>query len=224
MKKILIGLSAVAIVVATVPLFAAFEAHVINVTARIENALRVHPEGTNFGTVFPQEYLVRALTIGTSDSFCKIDQRRVLSIDYKIKQKPKPRPEYVAQVGVDAARQWCHDNYPPVPYDPQDPAWIAYLANCYPSMCAYLSKQPKYPESGDTGILAYHDPFDPSSVAYGTINKDTDDSDEWVIDLDVPCFKGHCDQSWTHPGWELPPQLESQTFGCDLWVEVTGIY
>ena len=53
MKKVLLVVGAVVIVLVTVPLFAAFEAHVINVTARIENALYVHPESRDFGTVFP---------------------------------------------------------------------------------------------------------------------------------------------------------------------------
>ena len=44
MKKILIVSAAILTSVAVMPLFAAFEAHVINVTAEIENALFVHPE------------------------------------------------------------------------------------------------------------------------------------------------------------------------------------
>ena len=32
-----------------------------------------------------------------------------------------------------------------------------------------------------------------------------------------------CAQDWTHHGWELPAELESVIFGCDLWIEVTSI-
>jgi len=32
-----------------------------------------------------------------------------------------------------------------------------------------------------------------------------------------------CAQDWIHYGYELDPSQESQIFGCDLWIEVTGI-
>ena len=41
MKKILLSLGALAAVMIALPMFSAFEAHVINVTATIENALSV---------------------------------------------------------------------------------------------------------------------------------------------------------------------------------------
>ena len=53
MKKIFLGLGALALAIAVVPMFAAFEAHVINVTASIENALYVPLKEIKFGTVFP---------------------------------------------------------------------------------------------------------------------------------------------------------------------------
>ena len=226
-KKILLGLGTILAVVAGVAGMAAYEAHVINVTAKIENALRVHPqESMNFGTVFPQEYRTRSLTIGTSDSFCAEGQTRVTSIDYKIVQKPKPVPAYEEQVGEDDARKWCHDNYPTEPYPGQttqgELEWDDYMVNCYYPLCAYLSKTPVLAETGDIGVPAFHDPW--FEVAYGTIDKYADDSDQWIIDLDVPCFENQCAQDWTHQGWELPADLESEIFGCDLWVEVTGIY
>src|SRR3990167_11272254 len=121
-KKLILGLSAILVALAVVPMFAAFEAHVINVTATIENALYVHPESRNFGTMFPQEYKGMGIFVTFSESFSAENQQRVDDVDYVIKQKPKPRPEYVSEVGLDAARQWCHDNY----------GIIDYLDNCYP--------------------------------------------------------------------------------------------
>ncbi len=53
-KKLLMGLGAVLAVVAGVAGMAAYEAHIINVTAKIENALSVTTEAIDFGTVFPQ--------------------------------------------------------------------------------------------------------------------------------------------------------------------------
>src|SRR3989338_7252207 len=69
------------------PLFAAFEAHVINVTARIENALFVPVKSINFGTVFPQEKLDKFFDVQLSQSFR--DESRVDDVDFFIRQKPK---------------------------------------------------------------------------------------------------------------------------------------
>jgi hypothetical protein len=49
MKKVFISLAAVGTALAVLPMFAAFEAHVINVTATIENALSVNATPIAFG-------------------------------------------------------------------------------------------------------------------------------------------------------------------------------
>ena len=224
-QKILLSLIAIIAVVSGVAALSAYEAHVINVTAKIENALRIIPPDRelNFGTVFPQEYFQKSFFVTTSDSFCETDQTRVLQIDYKIVQKPKPiwpqtedcRESHlrIDFEDIDEARAYCHE-------------YLENLDCCYPSLCPYLSKLLRYEDPEpytDYGVPAFHDPSDPSSVAEGTIHKYYDLWDEWIIDLDVPCFEGMCAQEWTHYGWELDPNLESETFGCDLWFEVTGI-
>src|SRR3972149_10696240 len=103
-KKLILGLAAIATILVTLPMFAAFEAHVINVTAQIENSLFVHPQSRQFGTVFPQEYKEQGIFVTFSESFSAAEQTRVGNIDYQIVQKPKPRPEYESQAGKDAAR------------------------------------------------------------------------------------------------------------------------
>jgi len=238
-KRLLLTFASVGAVLVMLPLFSAFEAHIINVTAQIENALYVHPQSREFGTVFPQENLAQGVFVTFSESFSATDQTRVGNVDYKIVQKPEPRPEYISQVGVDQARLWCEENLPQTPYDANDTSWQDFLANCYPSLCPYLSKDPdNYPAPGnDVGVPAFHDPTATSSIALGTINKfGTDVGDNWIIDLAVPCFEGSCAQDWadfvhsknpdvTDPAsYELPADLEHQIFGCDLWVEVTNIY
>lgn len=226
------------------PLFAAFEAHVVNVTARIENALFVHPESLEYGTVFPQEHLNSSFFITFSRSFSTVSQRRVGKVDYIIKQKPKPREEKVAALGgAEAARDWCHLNSPADPRDPSD----SYYQNCYPSLCPYLSKHPDdLPATGpngknDVGLPPFHNPN--TEFAKGTLVKfnangntqNNDPGDTWTVDLAVPCFDGFCAQDWAafvkklNPAadplsYMLLPTLEHQVFGCDLWVEVTKIY
>ena len=98
-KKLILGLSAILVALAVAPMFAAFEAHVINVTATIENALYVHPESREFGTVFPQEYKEQGIFVTFSQSFSATGQNRVGTVEYVIKQKPKPRPAFVNSVG-----------------------------------------------------------------------------------------------------------------------------
>jgi len=232
-------------VLAVVPMFAAFEAHVVNVTARIENALFVHPAEIAYGTVFPQEHLWSDFFLSFSESFSAGDQTRVGTVEYVIKQKPKPRAEYVAAVGVEAARDYCHLTDPVDAGNLNDP----YYANCYPNLCPYLSKHEMTPDGGNPlnplendgpAIPPFHDPDNPASWAVGKIVKlpaiGRDSSDDWYIDLAVPCFKGHCAQDWAsfvtglnpnvvNPNeYQLPASLEHEVFGCDLWVEVTDIY
>jgi len=247
-RKLFIGSVAAGFTgLALLPLVAAFEAHVVNVTARIENALFVHPESLEYGTVFPQEHLDSSFLITFSQSFSQTLQNRVGKLDYLIKQKPKPRESFRNEVGVEAARDFCHENGPANVGDPNDP----YYAKCFPNLCPYLSKHPdNIPATGpnannDVGVTAFHYPDDPASWAKGKMVKfnsngntiGNDPSDNWTIDLAVPCFKGMCAQDWQKfvatmsasstinaDDFTLPPGLEHQVFGCDLWVEVTKIY
>jgi len=219
-KKIAIAILSALTVVGGIVAISAFEAHVINVTAHIENALRVHSDKYEFGTVFPQEKFTGAGTytfeVGTSDSFCATAQTRVLNIDYKIIRKPKPINP--------ADHQYCYDhrNDATKPTD--------YYQRCYPNMCAGLSAHPLLPGSNDTGFDSFTDPE--TIIALGRLHKKVvlsdplpdNRTDVWELDLDVPCFKGQCAQDWTHQGYELDPAFEGQTFGCDYWVEVTNIY
>src|SRR3989344_8796910 len=112
MRKLLLTLATVALVLVSVPVFSAFEAHVVNVTAKIENALFVHPQSIEYGTVFPQEHLLSDFFLTFSESFSMDSQTRVGKVDYVIKQKPKPREAFLEEMGVEAARDWCHSNVP----------------------------------------------------------------------------------------------------------------
>lgn len=236
-KKILISLLAVVVIVGGMAALSAWEAHVINVIARIENALSVTPEEIAFGTVFPQEYLTKPLTISMSDSFLAED--RVDDIEYIIAQKPKPRnPEdwqYCLEEWESALDEvmgcfmycyagggndeYCWHQCKDILFNYADPEV------CYPPLCPWLSKMPDgTPEPGnDEGVMPFEGIFD---VAYGRLAKSEEDiEDTWIIDLIVSCFQGMCaqDYSWEEYGPPLPPEFEGETFGCDLWIEVTGI-
>jgi hypothetical protein len=237
-KKILLSLVAIVAVAGGVAAMSAFEAHIINVTAIIENALSVSPPEIEFGTVFPQEKLYQPLTIALSSSF--LGEDRVDDVGYMIHQKPKPKtPE---------DREYCLEH-------------SENLERCYPSLCPVLSKLPdELPEpenykANDKGISVPHpdpecsdgedndgdgfidfpedqecfsanddDEMYPGDMpqVFGYLAKSIGDTeDTWTIDLVVPCFEGMCEQGYVGP--TLDSALEGQIFGCDLWVEVVGI-
>lgn len=163
MKKILLALGALAVALITIPMFAAFEAHVINVTAKIENALAVQTEAIRFGTVFPEELLLKDFDVQLSSSF--LEEDRVDDVRYHIKQKDKPlNPEaFVDERGEQcpgpgqgciSSTQFCHTHRPTDPGNPED----SYYGVCFPSLCPYLSKDSDNDEQvdNDGSIGAFH--------------------------------------------------------------------
>ena len=228
MKKVLLSFAAVALVVASVPLFAAFEAHVINVTAHIENALNTHGGPIDFGTVFPQEYLERNFTVFLSDSF--MSQERVHDVSYVIKQKPKCLCDRWIDLKIDGPTPppICPEGqYAPVHYATHEcPEGYTEML----SLCPYLSKLPVNDEPGDVGIPSYFVP-DPSGGscqevtdpehAMGLLSLFNDNIDEWTVDLKVPPVDGYVGQDWPLGCPTL--SADSLDYGCDLWIEVTDI-
>ncbi|MEK7561011.1 MAG: hypothetical protein AAB539_03595 [Patescibacteria group bacterium] len=252
-KKLLLGTASLLTAISILPLFAAFEAHVINVTARIENALTVPMEHIRFGTVFPQEYLVRDLPIRLSQSF--LDEPRVDDVEYFIRQKPKC--VITRANGTE--------------YNPDDPTATGHvklnevdvpIIDCgtaprplqtgetwgpLPLLCPYLSKHENSADGNeqenDGSLPAFHEPWtwQGRQLVWTDVNgrlvkSAGDTADNWIIDLAVPCFGGYCAQDWAgfvaahNPQeaqnaehWTQPIENEHKIFGCDLWVEVKGI-
>jgi hypothetical protein len=88
-KKLILSLVALVAISLGIVGMSAFEAHVVNVTARIENALSVPLEenGISFGTVFPEEVAYKTLDMSLSQSF--LAQNRLDDVKYMLRQKPK---------------------------------------------------------------------------------------------------------------------------------------
>lgn len=233
-KRILLTIAAVAAVAVGVVGMSAFEAHVINVTAHIENALSVLTEPIAFGTVFPQEYLEKPFQVALSESFNNAG--RVDDVEYKIVQKLKPCPERISDVppygplGVPLDPTCVPDTTDQIPHNPT--GWH------YLSLCPYLSKTNTEGdgrvEQNDTSHPSYYvdnSPTGPSANDYcqtpgadatGRLAKGAGDtSDAWLVDLKVPPVKGTVGQDWP----VSCPVLDEndKTYGCDLWIEVTGI-
>ena len=98
MKKALLVLGAVAMVFSGVAAVSAYEAHTVNITAHVENAIALSTPTDwggyygSFGTVFPEEFLWKDLQVRVSTSFCWMpDQQRVKDIDYQIWVDRLPR-------------------------------------------------------------------------------------------------------------------------------------
>ena len=224
MKKLLIGFGALATGLALLPMLAAFEAHVINVTATIENALTVQREQIEFGTVFPQEYLKEPLDIVLSSSFLSED--RVDDVDYIIRQKPKCG--ITSEKGTVLVQGSTVTGHVFPGQNPGDPTHTYYQGTDYyvdcgvtpalitgqsfgmlPLLCPYLSKHPdgvndqQATSSNDQRLPSFHKPFiiDQGQVKWndtkGHLAKSQADTvDNWIIDLAVPCFGGYCAQDW----------------------------
>jgi len=245
MKKILTGIGAIAAVAVIVPMFAAFEAHVVNVTATIENALSVPAESIEFGTVFPQEHLNKPLEVALSRSFLAED--RVDDVEYIIRQKPKcgitsregtvldHDSTQTGHIVIDDSQDGYHIDCGEPYRDLTDgESW-----GVLPSLCEYISKEGE--DDNDETLPSFHQPWTigPDGINWndtaGRLAKsDNDTVDNWTIDLAVPCFGGHCAQDWEdfvkgiNPDAEAddyvqPLENEHKVFGCDLWIEVTGV-
>jgi len=234
MRKTFLGLAAFAIAIATVPMFAAFEAHVINVTAKIENALSVPLDEIDFGTVFPQEELYKDFGISLSQSF--LDENRVDDVDYIIRQKPKcgvttldgrelvlgsTATGHVIPDGQGGYTVDCGES--PVAFDSG-----THKYGMLPLLCPYLSKHPDGVNdagaqvNNDGSLDAFHVPFTVSSSTVNWLSvpghlakSEGDTTDNWTLDLKTPCFGDHCAQDWE----EFVTRINPNALPASQWIQ-----
>ena len=234
-RRIFIVCAVFGVALATLPLFSAFEAHIINVTAQIENGCLIRIPDIDFGTTFPQEKLDKTFNVELSGSFIASDEFDALQ--YRIQQKPKcwnldNENLIYGEVMEEDSRYICKDTG----------------FEMLPLLCPYLSKHELTTDGTDNGgendsvgIPAFHGlpgVWDISKTlateVTGRLVKSGDDiSDTWNIDLKVPCFSRHCAQDWedfviginpnANPDDYIQPlENEHKIFGCDLWLEITA--
>ena len=233
-QKTLTIVLALGITIALVPMLAAFEAHIINVTAQIDNTCLNFIGDIAFGTVFPQEKLDKTFDVELSNSF--ITNTNMDGLNYEIVQKPKC---------------WNGDEENPVFGEVTE---VSGLFECedgfqiLPVLCPYLSKNEITEDGTDNGgendsagIPAFHGlpgtwtPTTSTStlVSGKLIKSGADFADIWNVDLKVPCFTGNCGQDWAgfvesinplaNPNDYIQPLTnEHKLFGCDLWLQVTA--
>ncbi len=99
MKKVILITSALLMVVSGVAAVSAYESHLINVTAHVENALAVDTAAIDFGTMFPEEFLVQHRDINLSTS----------AIAEKPVDPEDPQPGDLDYVEVQAYAEWKLD-------------------------------------------------------------------------------------------------------------------
>ncbi len=93
MKKTILILAALLLVVSGVAAVSAYEGHLVNIKAHVENAIGVETYELDFGTVFPQEELEKNLTFGLSESFVDAGMDRLSSLTYNLYYELKPIPD-----------------------------------------------------------------------------------------------------------------------------------
>ncbi len=94
MKKAVLIISALLLVISGVAAVSAFEGHLIDIKAHVENAIGVETYEFDFGTVFPQEEVEKDLMYGLSNSFMAENQTRVSSVRYELYWELKPAGDH----------------------------------------------------------------------------------------------------------------------------------
>lgn len=82
MKKVILIFAAIVLVASGVAAVSAYEAHVINVKAHVENALSVNTSDVNFGTVFPEEWIVNHREVKLSESACDELDEDLIAVNF----------------------------------------------------------------------------------------------------------------------------------------------
>lgn len=223
-RKVIAGIATAGAALALLPLFAAWEAHVVNVTAKIENAMEASTYSLDFGTVFPQGVHDKTFDLALSESFLLED--RIDDVEYVLRQKPKCQRNDNADTSLPPFGQVTEDEQNPNIFVCKDP--VNY--HLMPFLCPYLSKAEITNEDnlgnnvgendmevpggfpGHAGPLAaFHGPillapapggWDlQTTLAYQIFGRlarsEQDTLDTWNIDLRVPCFtEDQCAQDW----------------------------
>ena len=228
-KFLLVSIALLAIVVGVAGM-SAFEAHIINVTAHIEEGINVSPTPISFGTVFPQEFLTKDYDIALSDSF--LNNPDVDNIKYVIEQRLKPCP--LKSDGTPEDPTCVPDTASETPDNPT--GWH------FLSLCPFLSKinteadgtsaqndisHPSYYTDNPPSGPSENDTCQTSSTqAVGILSKSaTDTLDTWIIDLKVPPIQGFVGQDWPDScvASAFIVNTNEATYGCDLWVKTTEV-
>jgi hypothetical protein len=232
MKKVILILAAIVLVASGVAAVSAYEAHVINVKAHVENALSVNTSDVNFGTVFPQEWIVKHREIKLSTSACDELEDDLVAVNFSFFAEWKECDNAMGyfydgqawDAGTENYCQWMGD-FLYVGFDVDGSA--PQMALIGPALAPPPSAQPITP-----------------AAAMGQL---TDcDAHQLYIGIDVPVFEGFYNpltdpepkpSGKNDPTYIVPDgsrmyvdmaehpayDPEGMNFGVDLKIQVTGI-
>ena len=180
MRRVLLVLVALVLVVSGVASVSAYEAHIINVTTHLENAMYVSPGPIDFGTVFPEEWFTEEFKVKYSTSFCWDNQTRVDSINYSV---------YV---------EWKLMSDNGTPDDPADDTYYPWLGDALYIGIDVADPRPEE-AGGDLKWVGNVTPSGPPGALWvmdspRPISKDTKhyNMTDWItVGLDVPVFEGY---------------------------------
>ena len=226
MKKVLIlSLAAILMVVSGVAAVSAYEAHIINVTAKVENALTVTTTAVDFGTVFPQEFIKYHRDVGLSTSAIAELGSNSGDLDYVTIQP-------YAEWKVDAAK---------TAHFFEDPDWVAYSGYWeWLGECLYVgfdASQSPDPVSGLTlvGPAAAAPPSAQAILTTADLASATPVSLD--VAIDAPVFAGYYNaltdvdpkpSGLSTPTWVIPEDDPrhipgGSEMGLDLKIQVINI-
>ena len=235
MRKMLLVLVALVMVLSGVAMVSAYEAHVINVKAKVENALTVTTTHVNYGTVFPEEWLTRQFKVKHSVSFCELGQTRVDAIDYDVwvtrkpveDPPPSPYPAPVEDIGGVNYYYWLGDAlYIGIfDTDPVDPAKMYPLGATGQPLGELV-----HVTTATAPILSDNRS---TETTWGSAPNDW--YDVIVVGLDVPVFDGSWNELTDVPikpsGLDGPTvvltgerNVQGIVLGADIVIQVTNIY
>lgn len=168
MKKALLVLGALLMVLSGVAMVSAYEAHIVNVTAHPENAMKLNGVGLGpdyeyeFGTVFPEEWLLKKFQVRVSTSFCATSQDTRRYIDYELWVEEKDSYYWLGDA-LYFVVGWNYTTYPDGP-EAADMTWVG---------------------GGTPPIMVLSDSLD----------KEFNIQDTITMALDVPVFRGYYNEN-----------------------------
>jgi hypothetical protein len=231
-KKAFLILAALMMVLSGVAAVSAYEAHAINVTAHVENALDVNTDPIDFGIVFPEEWLIAHKSIKLSDSANASKGDSPGDLDY-------------VEYGIFAEWKLADNETYPVVTGSDNESYYAWLGECL-----YVGVG----VSGDnvTGMYKVGPApcGPPGAVEVQGFRSQLNGKilDELCIGIDVPVFEAHYNpltdalacvptkpSGLNEPSWVIPQYLSDNVtpnplhdpdgidLGLDLKIQVTDI-
>lgn len=211
MKKLLFIVAALVLVASGVAAVSAYEAHLINVKAHVELALTVDTAEINFGTVFPEEWLVRHRDVQLSTS--AVTELGAAGGDLQ-------------DVVIQVFAEWKQlEIGPPVTYYP----WMGYFTYIGWNVDGSASAM---------SLIGAPLAVAPSAQPVGlTHTFNTSDIVSLYVGIDVPDFQGYVNaltdpnpkpSGLLEPTWVIPTTFpgfnpQGMDFGVDLKIQVVDI-